>query len=130
VRIAYRTTDEVNADLALRLAEAFNLTLDPVTPAKPTDDEWFDAVLWDLDYLPAEWREQVLGQLRAAPPPYPVVVHSYHLDAQEAEGLRSNGVAVHRRLQPRLFRRLARILDRQWLCPAADGLTSSVNIRR
>jgi hypothetical protein len=114
MRIAYFTTDEVNLDLARRWARRIGCQLIPLSPREPLLDDQFDAVIYDLDYLPSELRRELLASLRNDPLPGPCAVHSYNLKRREAEALRFWGVQVRRRLQPGLFLRLRReALQRQ-----------------
>jgi hypothetical protein len=103
--VAYFTTDEVNRSLALEMARQQGLTLLPVEPRDGPPDE-VDALLFDWDYWPVPRREAALAELLAGAGRRPVALHSYHVEAAQAEGLRRRGVAVHRRLQPDVFRSL------------------------
>jgi hypothetical protein len=98
MRIAYLTVDEVNEDLALRLAEEYGMTVCPQSLRDPPPDGQFDAVLLDWDYWPAEQRWEVLAGLLAGCEPVVVAVHGYQLDEKREEILRQNGVTVFRRL--------------------------------
>jgi hypothetical protein len=109
MRLAYLTTDEVNQALAQEMAPRCGVSLCPLAPKDGPPDRGYDAVLCDWDSWPAERREELLaglGGLRSGP----VAVHSYSLDAAQADALRSRGVAVHRRLEKEVF---------QLLCGAA-----------
>jgi hypothetical protein len=106
MRIAYLTTDEVNQDLALRLAAGQRARLEVLWPRDEPPDGRFDAVVYDLDCLPACLRQEVLSKLAAASAPWPVAVHSYALTRKQFRALRGRGVAVHRRLGARLLHRL------------------------
>jgi hypothetical protein len=108
MRIAYLTTDEVNQELAVRLAEECGAELDLLTLRAPALDTWFDGVIYDWDYLPT-WRQQeIMAELLSCPVACPTILHSYNLDAKQKENLRRNGVDVCRRLGAHLFRRLRR----------------------
>jgi hypothetical protein len=109
MQIAYLTPDEVHRDLAVRLAEDCGATVQPLSPNDPLPTEQFDAVLYDLDYLPPAQRQELLVDLAAssATRPVPVGVHSYNLDDQ-VSALRRHGVVVARRLGPGVFRSLSR----------------------
>jgi hypothetical protein len=109
--IAYLTVDEVNEDLALRLAEECGVTVYPLTAADPPPNGQFAAVLYDLDSLPSERREAVLAELRSGAPGCPVGVHSYDIDDGEAERLGHKGIAVGRRLESGLFTALRRLAE-------------------
>jgi hypothetical protein len=104
MRIAYLTTDEVNQDLALRLAADGGLTLCPRDPRDPPPDGEFDAVLYDWDSWPADQKKRVLTGLLAGPVLRPVALHSYGLEESQAEALRRNGVLIFDRLEPETLR--------------------------
>jgi hypothetical protein len=98
MRIAYLTTDEVNKNLALRLAAQWDMSLHPLEPRDPPPDGDFDAVLYDWDHWPANQRPSALdgAQERAA---RPVALHSYSLERDQARALRRSGVLVFDRLE-------------------------------
>ena len=104
MRIAYLTTDEVNQDLAVRLAGAQGVRLEVLWPRDEPPDGHFDAVVYDLDCLPPCLRQEILSSLASAAAPWPVAVHSYALAGEQVKELRGRGVAVHRRLRARLLR--------------------------
>jgi hypothetical protein len=106
MRVAYITTDEVNQDLAARMAEACGATLDSLSPRDPPPDGQYQAVLFDLDFLPRDSGQVLLAQLLAHVPPRPVAVHSYRLGTQQAAALRRRGCAVYARLEPKVFHHL------------------------
>jgi hypothetical protein len=97
MRIAYLTTDAVNEDRALEMAQRHGITLCPLAPGDGPPDGSFDAVLCDWDYWPA--REEVLEELLAGPAARPVALHSYNVGPDQAAALRRRGVAVHRHLR-------------------------------
>jgi hypothetical protein len=99
--IAYLTTDEVNQTLALQIAERCGVQLFPLEPREAPPNGEFDAVLYDLDYLPQ--REAILNRLRSESFACKAAVHSYNLTEAEVKDLRANGVKVYRRLQPEVF---------------------------
>jgi hypothetical protein len=103
MRIAYRTTDEVNQDLALEFAQRQGITLCVLEPRDPAPDGSFDAVLYDWDYWPAERKAEVLADLLGEPSAQPVAVHSYQFDLEQAEALRRRGIVLHRLLEPGVF---------------------------
>jgi hypothetical protein len=111
MRIAYLTTDEVNQDLATQMAAECGVTLVPVTPQAPSPDGQFDAVVYDLDYLPPDQRQQILTDLSSHPVGRRVAVHSYRLADEQTETLCDNGVLVYRRLEPELFLLLQLLAD-------------------
>ncbi len=100
MRIAYVTFDPVNQDLAEQMAAARGVELYSSSGMDHFPELEFHAVIYDLDYLFPEQRRAVLDQLLAGPPGRPVAVHSFNLEEREAAGLRRNGVAVFRSLEP------------------------------
>jgi hypothetical protein len=106
--IAYLTTDEVNEQLALYMAEENGQTLCSLSPSDAPPDDDFDAAVYDWDYLPAKRQQALRAQLLAEQGVRPAAVHGYNLDDDCVEALRRHNVAVFRTLQPELFRRLAR----------------------
>jgi hypothetical protein len=107
MRVAYLTTDEVNEALALEMAQAFGMVLEPVRPMQESPDAQYDAVLIDWDFWPPEQRAEFLTRLCDGQVPWRVAVHGYCLEDGVAENLRARGVAVHRRLRPKVIRLLA-----------------------
>jgi hypothetical protein len=106
MRIAYLTIDQVNERLAGDLADACGVSLQSLEPRDPSPDGKYDAVLYDLDSLPASMRDKLLADLLARPAPYQVAVHSYNLEEWQTETLRANGVAVYRRFEPEIIESL------------------------
>ncbi len=102
--VAYLTTDPTNQELAAAFAARCGATLCPLFPRDERPDGRFDAVLYDLDYLPPRLREEVLTELLANPPDPPAGVHTYNLGEEEVKALSTRGVVVFRRLRPALFR--------------------------
>jgi hypothetical protein len=106
MRFAYLTTDEVNEALALEIAHACGLALEPLVPKQGPPDAAYDAVLIDWDHWPSEQQAEFLARLRGGLLPWPVGIHSYCLDDGAAETLRTGGAIIHRRLQPGVIRLL------------------------
>jgi hypothetical protein len=121
LRFAYLTTDEVNQDLALQMAEHCNATLHVLSPQDAPADGRFDAVLYDWDYLSRDQRSRVLAELRSGPLPCPVALHSYHLEAATANALRRRGVIICRRLELKVFRALRRAVRQVQALAPPDG---------
>jgi hypothetical protein len=105
--IAYVTTDEVNEQLALQMAEENGETLCPLSPSDGPPDEDFDAVVYDWDYLPVQLQQAILAELSAGKAVWPAVVHGYNIDPDHVRALRRQNVAVYRTLRPEIFRRMA-----------------------
>ena len=108
MRIAYFTTDEVNQDLAVRMAENCGIALHAVSPNDAPPDGRFDAVLYDWDYWPVHWRREILQELLRTPVCGIVALHAYHLEDEQVQALQLNGVATFRRLELEIFEFLAR----------------------
>jgi hypothetical protein len=104
--IAYLTTDEVNLAEAARFAAESGATLYPLFPKEAVTDECFDAVVYDMDYLPERRRARILAELLAGPVLPLRCVHSFNLEEDQEEALRRNGVVVHRRLEREMFQHL------------------------
>jgi hypothetical protein len=103
VLIAYLTTDEVNEDLATRMTHDCGVGLVVLSPKDPSPDSQFDAVIYDLDYVPPSLRDELLAKLMCGPSSFPVAVHSYNLTDDQIKSLLQTGVSVYRRLEPALF---------------------------
>ena len=118
MRIAYLSLDEVNCDLAARLAGGRGALLEVWSFRDAPPNGRHDAVLYDLDSLPPRERRQTLAALLAGKPARPAGVHSYALDDGQVRSLRRNGVAVARKLGKSLLaalgcRRRARAKNRR-----------------
>jgi hypothetical protein len=109
MRIAYQSLDEVNRDLAARLAAAADVELESL--ALRDAPEPFDAVLYDLDFLPADYRAGLLAARTTARSGALIAVHAYNLTSGQRRRLRRRGVVVARRLSVALFARLAAAAD-------------------
>jgi hypothetical protein len=106
MRLAYLTLDEVNLELARRLAARACLRLDELTFRDGDRTGPRDGVLYDLDTLPEDYRGRLLAALAAGGRDGPVGVHGYALAPRQARALRRRGVVVARRLSRVLFARL------------------------
>lgn len=106
MRVAYVTTDEVNQELATQMAEDCGATLDSLSPRDPAPDGEYEAVLYDLDFLPRDSGRAILAELLAGPASRPVAVHSYQLATRQVAALRQRGCAVFPRLERRVFLQL------------------------
>jgi hypothetical protein len=109
VLCAYVTVDEVNQDLAERLAARAGMRLEIVFPRDAAEAASSAMVLYDLDSLPPADRQALLAGLSLQPAGSGgavVAVHSYYLPPRQARALRRQGVLVARRLRPTMFDRL------------------------
>jgi hypothetical protein len=104
MRIAYRTLDDVNRDLATRLAARAGI--DVLSPGIGECVESFDAVVYDLDHLPTDFRDRLLSELASGQLTQVVGVHSYNLTDGQRRALRRRGICVRRRLGKVLMSRL------------------------
>jgi hypothetical protein len=112
MRIAYLTTDEVNKDLALRLAAQWEVTICPLEPRDAPPDGQFDAVLYDSDHWPADQLAKALSGASAGSDRRPVALHGYGLEQQPARDLRRSGILLFHRLEPRTLLELQRAVTR------------------
>jgi hypothetical protein len=103
---AYLTLDEVNQDVAERLALQAGVELEAVSPRDMLAARTFDALVVDLDSLPPGYRKAVFADFLAGRNKAAAAVHSYHLRIRDARVLHRRGVIVGRRLDEELFRRL------------------------
>jgi hypothetical protein len=106
MRIAYYTTDEVNHALAAQLVAECGAVVCNLLPNDPSPDGLFDAVLYDMGSMTKDEQSALLERLPSGPVDRPTAVHGYGITAQQATALNRAGVAVARRLHPRLLRRL------------------------
>ncbi len=97
MQIVYLTIDDMNENLALWLAEECDVEIEPRMPKDWPPRRPPDALIYDLDSLSPDWREQILAELSLRRPGCPTAVHSHNLDGQ-ADALCENGVIVRRRL--------------------------------
>jgi hypothetical protein len=130
VRIAYLTTDEVNGALAVQMAAECGMALDARWPRDWPPQAPLEAVVYDLDYLPPEQRQEILWQLLAEAVQIPTVVHSYQLEEHQVETLRRHGVVVERRLDVPLFQALrGTSLPASAVCPVCASFVLDEVIR-
>ena len=110
--LAYVTTDEVNEGLALQIADECHINMRPLSSGDELAGGRFDAVLFDWDSLPLERRQQVPLDSLAGLSSCPVAVHGTEVAEEEAEALHEDGVAVFRRLEPKVFKSLRQLAKR------------------
>jgi hypothetical protein len=120
MRVAYLTLDEVNRALAIGFAAQAGIELE--LPELRDDLNRFDAVLYDLDFLPAECRDRLRFVPGGGELPQVVAVHSYNLTPRQRRSLHRRGALVTRRLRASLFKEL-RQLARAKKADAADSLS-------
>jgi hypothetical protein len=111
MRIAYLTTDEVNKDLALRLAAQWEVMVCPLEPRDPPPDGGFDAVLYDWDHWPADRRPKALTDTLPGPFGPRLALHGYSLEQEQERSLRRSGVLLFDRLDSRTFLELQRAVN-------------------
>jgi hypothetical protein len=124
MRIAYITTDEVNQALVARLVAECGAVICTLLPTDQSPAGLFDAVLYDMDSMTKDQRSALLERLCSGPADRPTAVHGYGITAEQATVLNRAGVAVARRLHPRLLRRLLSAVRRgRETVPADDAGT-------
>lgn len=106
MRIDYWTTDFVNLNLARQWAEECGASLEQILPKDHPAENGCDAVLYDLDYLPADIQQEILARLTNGRLDQAAAVHSYNLEDALVAALQARGVVVERRLHKRLVERL------------------------
>jgi hypothetical protein len=121
MRIAYLSTDDVNAALAVRIAADCGLDLCQVAPQGAAPDGEFGGAVYDLDFLPAGRLGRLLADLGAGRVPHPVAVHGYNLGTDQALALDRLGVLVYRCLEAGLFEQLRAAACRRPARPAPAG---------
>jgi hypothetical protein len=109
MRIAYYTTDEVNIDLALQMADVCGATLYLLPSSDVPPPGRFNAALYDWDALSLYRRQEILLESLASLSSCPVAVHGYNLEEEEVETLHQDGVAVFDCLDPEVFQTLRRL---------------------
>jgi len=124
MRIAHVTTDEVNQDLAFRVARSLGAVMIPlVQDAMPTYVR-LDAILCDLDRVPPDRRQALLEEIRSETTDLPVAVYGYCLSEEQAAKLRFRGVAVAQRLHAALIRTLVKAVRQNLAAvPPDDAMT-------
>lgn len=108
---AYLTHDEVNQDLAKKLAAEMDVDVYVFCLRDACKAGQFDAVLYDLDALPPDTRLMLLADLGARRRRRPIAVHSHNLSDQQERALRRQGVIVTKRLRLEVIARLRDVVD-------------------
>src|SRR5262245_65203997 len=99
MRIAYITLDDVNRFTLRRWAGQNRVRVDCLSASElRTPVHGVDAVVVDLDFLPAELREIWLSRILADAPPSQVLVHGHNITEAEAAALHRRSVRVCRGL--------------------------------
>jgi hypothetical protein len=106
MRIAYINRDEVNCDLAQRLAARCGLAICQLESGELVRPRLFDGVLYNLDDIPRDERSGLLRRLRSDRFACPIAVHGYAMTDEQAHELGRHGVTAARRLGSTLFLRL------------------------
>jgi hypothetical protein len=99
-RVICVTHDEVNQFWLQQQADEHGVPLALLTLRDLVPAEEYTTILLDWDSLDQERREALLGRLLSRPGSVRIGLHSYSLADQDAEDLRSKGVAVLERLDP------------------------------
>ena len=103
MRIAYVSTDEVNQDLAERIAAKHGVGVCKRLPTDRKPDDQCDAVLYNLDDIPPAERSALIEGFRSGKLDHPTAVHGYDITDEEARTLSRNGVSAARRLRSDLL---------------------------
>ena len=106
MRIGHFTLDEVNENLAKELAARFHVQLERLSFCDELAVGSCDALLYEVDFLASGDRERLFARLIKRSGDAPVAVHGFHLCSRETRSLRAGGIAVFRRLETKVFRRL------------------------
>src|SRR5262249_37109816 len=106
MRIGYLTLDEVNENLARRLAARFRVQLERLSFCDDSAEQHYDARLYEVDYLTPGDRQRLFARMINRSVDTPVAMHGFHLSRRDVRSLRAAGIAVFRRLKPKVFRRL------------------------
>src|SRR5262249_13762632 len=114
MRIAYLTTDEVNQQLASRLAAGQEAQLEVIRPRDEPPDGRLDAVIYDLDCLPPPLRQQLLTDLAGGGARCPAAVHSYALEDEQIKALLRRGGGVRPPLRAPPFPPLSSAGPAEW----------------
>jgi hypothetical protein len=121
MKIAYMTLDEVHENLVRKMAEARGANFCALA-VQGSSPDCFDAVIYDLDFLPEERREAVLAQLLSGSLAHRAAVHSYNLRKRQRQGLRRRGIIVGRTPQNALSKVLGELAaETAWLASRSIG---------
>ena len=112
MRITYVSTDEVNQDLAARIAAKFGVGVCKRLPKDRMPDDLCDAVLYNLDDVPRAEQPAFLEWHCLGIADCPTAVHGYCITDEQAEALGRHGVAVADRLHPALLHSLCKAARR------------------
>jgi hypothetical protein len=124
MRIAHITTDEVNLALGIRFARSLGAEMIPYGGNRKPAGIRHDAVLCDLDRIPAHRRRSFLNEIYSRATDLPLAVYGYCLSEEEADELRFHGVAVAQRLHGALVRTLVKAVQHQLTSvPPDDAMT-------
>jgi hypothetical protein len=105
MQLAYLSTDELNRELVRGWAGRQGLGVTCPSRVDRAPEESYDAVLLDLDHLPANGLAELLDRLAATRRYCLVAAHGYGTARIDLGG---RPLAVHERLRPGVLRDLAR----------------------
>jgi hypothetical protein len=108
IHVAYLSIDPVHQEVATALADKMRVNLYLIEPRDKLPEGPLDAVLYDLDLLPANLGRAVLEEVLAGRSPLLTAVHSYNLEDDLVKRLECKGAVVRRRLGPQLIQALRR----------------------
>jgi hypothetical protein len=106
MKLAYMNSDEVNQELAVRVAALHGAVVYRLVPDSPLLDGPFDAVLYNLDEVPSGERSVLLDRLCLDSPHRPTAVHGYDITEEQARSLNRSGIPYTLRLHRDLLRNL------------------------
>jgi len=114
--LSYVSTDAVNASTLRHLAGRLGLVVRLTDPRCRRPRVGCRAVIYDVDFLPAEILSRLLSAASAGRSLRRVAVHSYNLSPRTIRVLRAAGATVGRRLTTELLHRFLPDLR-----PVGDG---------
>jgi hypothetical protein len=120
MRIAYVSNDEVNRELAARMAAEFGAAFCTLHPHGPAPEGKFDVVLYNLDDLATHDQALLVEGLRRGAGQRPTGVHGYDVTDEQESNLKKIGVAASRRLHRDLLRGLCTAALQHHQPPAPD----------
>lgn len=123
MRIAYLTTDEAHAPLAVTCAARCGLDVFLVHPTSTVPIEGARAVIYDLDFIPEGHMTALLASVALGGHSPLLAVHGFNLDENLARRLQAAGVVVSRRLTYALFEQLCALLQRPRAMPPTEPRT-------
>ncbi len=113
MRIAYINKDEVNRELASRMAAKHSAAVCSRLGNDPPRDGEFDAVNYNLHDVARDLRATLVERLCRGAPDQPAAVHGYDITDHQLQVLRQNGIAAARRIDADLVRSVCKAARRR-----------------